>query len=70
MTREDHLVSLSSCERCPRMQRPAVVGRHTASRVLLVGQAPGPKEPALGRVAKGLLGPGMAEQGRREAPPH
>ncbi len=31
------------------MHRPVVVGRATASRVLLVGQAPGDKEPKLGR---------------------
>lgn len=31
------------------MHRPAVVGRAVASRVLLVGQAPGDKEPKLGR---------------------
>jgi uracil-DNA glycosylase len=31
------------------MHRPVVVGRPTASRVLLVGQAPGDKEPKLGR---------------------
>jgi uracil-DNA glycosylase len=31
------------------MHRPAVVGRPVTSRVLLVGQAPGDKEPRLGR---------------------
>jgi uracil-DNA glycosylase len=31
------------------MQRPPVVGRAVDSRVLLVGQAPGDKEPKLGR---------------------
>lgn len=31
------------------MHRPTVVGRAVASRVLLVGQAPGDKEPKLGR---------------------
>lgn len=31
------------------MVRPAVVGRPTPSRILLVGQAPGDKEPRLGR---------------------
>jgi uracil-DNA glycosylase len=31
------------------MHRPVVVGRPVASRVLLVGQAPGDKEPKLGR---------------------
>jgi uracil-DNA glycosylase len=46
---QQHLAALRACERCPRMHRPAVVGRPTASRVLLVGQAPGDKEPKLGR---------------------
>ncbi len=31
------------------MHRPAVVGRPAASRVILIGQAPGDKEPKLGR---------------------
>jgi uracil-DNA glycosylase len=31
------------------MHRPAVVGRPVTSRVMLVGQAPGDKEPRLGR---------------------
>jgi uracil-DNA glycosylase len=44
-----HLAALRACERCPRMHRPVVVGRAVASRVLLVGQAPGDKEPKLGR---------------------
>jgi uracil-DNA glycosylase len=46
---ERHLAALGACVRCPGMQRPAVVGRPVASRVLLVGQAPGDKEPKLGR---------------------
>ena len=46
---EKHLAALRACERCPRMHRPVVVGRAVASRVLLVGQAPGDKEPKLGR---------------------
>jgi uracil-DNA glycosylase len=44
-----HLSALESCALCPRMQRPVVVGRSVASRILLVGQAPGDKEPKLGR---------------------
>jgi uracil-DNA glycosylase len=31
------------------MQKPVVVGRPVASRILLIGQAPGIKEPLLGR---------------------
>ena len=46
---EKHLAALSACKLCPRMHRPVVVGRPVASRVILVGQAPGDKEPKLGR---------------------
>ena len=44
-----HLRRLSACTLCPRMHRPPVVGRPVTSRILLVGQAPGDKEPVLGR---------------------
>lgn len=44
-----HLARLSACDACPRMHKPVVVGRPVVSRVLLVGQAPGDKEPVLGR---------------------
>ena len=46
---EQHLTALRACERCPQMHRPVVVGRAVVSRILLVGQAPGDKEPQLGR---------------------
>jgi uracil-DNA glycosylase len=46
---ERHLALLRACERCPSMHRPAIAGRATPSRILLVGQAPGDKEPKLGR---------------------
>jgi len=46
---ERHFAALRACTRCPRMHPPIVVGRPVASRVLLVGQAPGDKEPKLGR---------------------
>lgn len=46
---KQHLALLQACTLCPRMHRPVVVGRPVASRVLLVGQAPGDKEPKLGR---------------------
>lgn len=46
---EQHLAALRACTRCPGMQRPPVVGRAVTGRVLLVGQAPGDKEPILGR---------------------
>lgn len=46
---QHHITTLAACTLCPRMHRPAVVGRPVHSRVLLVGQAPGDKEPVLGR---------------------
>jgi len=46
---ETHLAELRACTRCPRMHKPVVVGRPVQSRVILVGQAPGDKEPQLGR---------------------
>lgn len=46
---ERHLAALRACTRCPRMHKPVVVGRPTPSPVLLVGQAPGDKEPKFGR---------------------
>lgn len=44
-----HLARLSACGLCSRMHKPVVTGRPVTSRVLLVGQAPGDKEPKLGR---------------------
>ena len=44
-----HLLRLQACALCPQMQRPVVIGRPVASRIMLVGQAPGDKEPKLGR---------------------
>jgi uracil-DNA glycosylase len=46
---ERHLLALRACNRCPLMHKPVVVGRAVVSKVLLVGQAPGDKEPRLGR---------------------
>lgn len=44
-----HLSAVRACTRCPGMHRPPVVGRPVPSRLLLIGQAPGDKEPRLGR---------------------
>jgi uracil-DNA glycosylase len=44
-----HVEALLACQRCPQMQKPVVSGGAVWSRVLLVGQAPGDKEPLLGR---------------------
>jgi uracil-DNA glycosylase len=46
---EQHLQRLAACARCPDMGKPVVMGRPVASQVLLVGQAPGDKEPVMGR---------------------
>jgi uracil-DNA glycosylase len=46
---EEHQRALRACTRCSQMQRPPIVGSAVRSKVLLVGQAPGDKEPALGR---------------------
>lgn len=46
---ERHLAELSRCHRCPMMHKPVVVGRPVDSRIILVGQAPGDREPAMGR---------------------
>src|SRR3954468_60018 len=46
----DALVTrLRACTLCPKMHRPAVSGGAVVSRVISVGQAPGTKEPVLGR---------------------
>jgi uracil-DNA glycosylase len=44
-----HVDSLLSCRKCPKMQSTPVSGGPVLSRVILVGQAPGVKEPVLGR---------------------
>ena len=44
-----HVAALRKCRRCPRMHPPVVSGGAVMSRVVLVGQAPGDKEPGLGR---------------------
>lgn len=44
-----HVRELLACTRCPRMFKPVVSGGPVLSRVILVGQAPGDKEPKMGR---------------------
>lgn len=46
---EAHQRALRACRRCPAVRGPVVVGLPVAGRILLVGQAPGDKEPVLGR---------------------
>lgn len=44
-----HVAALLGCARCPRMLKPVVSGGPVLSRVMLVGQAPGIREPQVGR---------------------
>jgi uracil-DNA glycosylase len=44
-----HVAKLRQCRLCPHMHPPVVSGGPVMSKVLLVGQAPGDKEPKLGR---------------------
>jgi uracil-DNA glycosylase len=46
---QEHVARLLECRLCPKMGRPPVSGGAVLSRVLLVGQAPGAREPVLGR---------------------
>ena len=46
---EQHVERLLACQLCPEMRKPVVSGGAVVSRVMLVGQAPGDKEPVLGR---------------------
>ena len=44
-----HVAELHRCTICPKMHRPPISGGPVRSKVLLIGQAPGIKEPVLGR---------------------
>ena len=46
---DDHVGQLVQCRRCPRMQSTPVLGGAVLSDVMLIGQAPGPREPVLER---------------------
>ena len=46
---ERHVARLRNCRRCPLMHPPPVSGGAVVSRVLLVGQAPGVREPVAGK---------------------
>ena len=46
---DEHVARLLQCRRCPRMIPPPVSGGPVVSRVILVGQAPGVREPVLGK---------------------
>ncbi|PYK39650.1 MAG: uracil-DNA glycosylase [Verrucomicrobia bacterium] len=44
---DDHVAQLVQCRRCPRMQSTPVSGGAVVSDVMLIGQAPGLREPVL-----------------------
>jgi uracil-DNA glycosylase len=44
-----HVDQLRKCTLCPGMNKPVVSGGPVVSKVMLVGQAPGDKEPIMGR---------------------
>jgi uracil-DNA glycosylase len=44
-----HVAKLLKCRRCPRMQSTPVSGGPIVSDVMIIGQAPGPREPTLKR---------------------
>jgi uracil-DNA glycosylase len=46
---EEHVRRLRECRLCSEMEKPVVSGGAVLSKVVLVGQAPGDKEPILGR---------------------
>ncbi|HSH39364.1 MAG TPA: uracil-DNA glycosylase family protein [Chthoniobacterales bacterium] len=46
---DHHVAQLRQCRRCPRMMPPPVSGGAVLSNVMLIGQAPGVKEPVLAR---------------------
>src|SRR5437867_6738945 len=46
---EQHVASLLKCRRCPRVQSTPVSGGAIVSDIMVVGQAPGPREPVLQR---------------------
>jgi len=45
----EHQAALRACRLCPQMIPPVVVCRPIRANILLIGQAPGDKEPGLGR---------------------
>lgn len=44
-----HVARLRNCRRCPLMHPPPVSGSAVVSKILLVGQAPGVREPVVGK---------------------
>ena len=46
---EAHVAELLRCRRCPRMKSTPVSGGAIKSDIMIIGQAPGPREPVLER---------------------
>jgi uracil-DNA glycosylase len=46
---DEHVMALMQCRRCPRMKSTPVSGGAIVSDVMIIGQAPGPREPVLQR---------------------
>src|ERR1044072_7866385 len=46
---DHHVAQILRCRRCPRMSSAPVSGGAIVSRVILIGQAPGAREPVLER---------------------
>lgn len=46
---DQHVTALRGCRRCPRMKSTPVSGGAIVSDVMIIGQAPGPREPVLQR---------------------
>lgn len=44
-----HQAALSQCTRCPDMTGPVIMGRPVTSKILQIGQAPGPYEGKIGQ---------------------
>jgi uracil-DNA glycosylase len=44
-----HVAALRKCRHCPRMKSTPVTGDAVVSDVMIIGQAPGPREPTLKR---------------------
>jgi uracil-DNA glycosylase len=49
LTLKQHQQALQACQQCKEMTGPPVTGEPVMSKILLVGQAPGDKEPILGK---------------------
>src|SRR5215469_5726763 len=63
---QQHVGSLRNCRSCPQMRSSPVSGGAVLSRVMLVGQAPGAKEPVLGRPFAWTAGKAMFKWFREE----